>query len=87
MVLVTNHQGSRIETYNSSWVLRLYEHVVWADGVLVHFALPQVNDGVDEVEADGEYRARLQFRRRRRVQVLCQRLLRVGSVEADEPAG
>ena len=65
----------------------LYEDVVWADGVVVDSALFQVNDGVDEVEADGEYSAQLQFGRRRRVQVLRQRLLRVGSVEADEPAG
>ena len=48
--------------------------------------LLQVNDGVDEVEADGEYRAQLQFGWRRRVQVLRQRLLRVGSVKANEPA-
>ena len=65
----------------------LYEDVVWADGVVVDSTLLQVNDGVNEVEADGEYRTQLQFGRRRRVQVLCQRLLRVGSVEADEPAG
>ena len=65
----------------------LNEDVVWADGVVVDSTLLQVNDGVDEVEADGEYRAQLQFGRRRRVQVLRQRLLRVGSVEADEPAG
>ena len=65
----------------------LYEDVVWADGVVVDSTLLQVNDGVDEVEADGKYRAQLQFGRRRRVQVLRQRLLRVGSVEADEPAG
>ena len=54
---------------------------------MVDSALLQVNDGVDEFEADREYRAQLQFRRRRRVQVLRQRLLRVGSVETDEPAG
>ena len=54
---------------------------------MVDSALLQVNDGVYEVEADGEYRAQLQFGWRRRVQVLRQRLLRVGSVEADEPAG
>ena len=54
---------------------------------MVDPALLQVNDGVDEVEADGEHRAQLQFGRRRRVQVLRQRLLGVGGVEADEPAG
>ena len=65
----------------------LYEDVFWAYGVVVDSTLLKVNDGVDEVEAGGEYRAQLQFGRRRRVQVLRQRLLRVGSVEADEPAG